>query len=129
MLQLLTMVAHLGNYAVLVPSPAGYYATHILYGIAKMVGWLAGYQPWYEEYASSRLHRVADAGAGEPKLDQSPHLLVILDMQRFFMAIQKVPRECFSLSTLITHSLSPNTSVYSGGYRDSQANVGTIQQN
>lgn len=69
MLQLLTMVAHLDNYAVIMPGAAGYYATHLLYSLSSLVGWLAGYRPWYEEYTPARLHAVAAAGAAKSKLN------------------------------------------------------------
>jgi hypothetical protein len=68
LLQLLTMVSHLDNYVAMVPGPAGYYATHLVYKISSIVGWLAGYKPWFEEYTPSRLHAVAAAGAGKSKL-------------------------------------------------------------
>ncbi len=69
MLQLLTMVSHLDNYAVILPGRAGYYATHLVYSITSTVGWLVGYKSWYEEYTPSRLHAIAAAGAGKPKLN------------------------------------------------------------
>jgi hypothetical protein len=64
-LQLLTVVAHLDNFAVIVPGSAGYYASHLLYSISSSIGRLAGYKQWYEEYTPSRLHVVAAAGAGK----------------------------------------------------------------
>jgi hypothetical protein len=68
-LQLLTMVSHLDNYAVIVPGAAGYYVTHLVYDIADTIAWMAGYKAWYEEYTPSRLHAVAAAGAGRSKLN------------------------------------------------------------
>jgi hypothetical protein len=68
MLQLLTMVSHLQSYVVMVPGPAGYCATHLVYNVSSIVGWLAGYKPWCEEYTPPRLHAGAAAGAGKSKL-------------------------------------------------------------
>lgn len=58
------MVSHLDNYAVIVPGSIGYHATHLVYRLSNIQGWLAGYKPWYEEHTSSRLHAIAAAGAG-----------------------------------------------------------------
>lgn len=68
-LPLLTMVSHLGNYAIIVPGAAGYYVTYLVHKIASTIAWMAGYKAWYEEYTLSRLHAVAAAGAGKSKLN------------------------------------------------------------
>lgn len=69
MLQLLAMVSHLDNYAVIVPGPAGYHASHLVYSISSMVGGLTGYKPWYEEYTPPRLHAITVAGTRKSKFD------------------------------------------------------------
>lgn len=68
-LQLLTMVSHLDNYAVIVPGAARCYLTHLVYSIASTIAWMAGYKAWYKEYMPSRLHAVAAAGAGKSKFN------------------------------------------------------------
>lgn len=61
-LQLLTTIAHVDNYAVIVPGPVGYYVTHALYAVGSTLGWALGYKKWYEEYTPVRVRAIAERG-------------------------------------------------------------------
>lgn len=62
LVQLVTSVAWMDNYFVIVPGPAGYYVTHGIYKLGSTLGWLLGYKPWYDEYTPPDVRAVAAAG-------------------------------------------------------------------
>ncbi len=68
-LQLLIMIDHLDNYVVLIPGPVGYYCTHAVYSVGRVLGKFLGYRTWYKEYTPARLHAVAASGGARHEKD------------------------------------------------------------